>query len=212
MRRPAILLLAAATAAACDSLPPTVVTPPAVPAHDFLNGPAEPGEFVLRVLENEFFVLINSDRASGLISVLRVPASGEVLQGCGGAGELDPAALQLVFHRSGAVNMLLLSRGVNGAVYERRAFNAALRAGGLCEALATQVPLASGPVDATSYDNEAFFSGAHPDAFGWSARGTLLSAADGAPLAYRSEYHGVLAVSGDLLHLVSTVRVSPAPH
>jgi hypothetical protein len=94
-------------------------------------------------------------------------------------------------------------------VYERSTFNAAVRATGLCNALASLIPLARGPVDFTSHDNDTFFTGTHADAFGWSAHGTLLRVADGAPLRFLNESHGVLAADGSLLNSLSQITLTP---
>jgi hypothetical protein len=208
MRRIAIVILGIGLIAACDD--PAGIAPPIEGAPlDISNGPSEPSDVVLRIWDTQFFLLLNSDRASGLISVVRAPDPPGDFVPCGGSQWLDPAAVQLVFHPNGAVNQLLMASQVHAAVYERRSFNTALRNSGLCGALATQTPLASGLVDGIVHDNETFFTGVHADAFGFSIRG-ILHDAGGATLTYSNQYHGVLAASGDLVHLVSRISVKPA--
>ena len=178
---------------------------------DFLNGPDEPGPFIARDSSDPFFMLFDTDRSSGLAVLIRLPAHGVTLIPCGGTTNLDASSLQLVFHASGAINQLLMGRGVQAFVYNRAPFVAALIAGGLCNAIATQVPIASGLVDFNAHDNDTFLSGAHADAFGWSARGLMTSVADGSLLRFQSNSHGVLAADGSLINFVNSISLTSAP-
>jgi hypothetical protein len=180
-------------------------------APDFLNGPEDPGPFIARDNSDPFFMLFNTDRSSGLAALIRLPAPGVTLMPCGGTTNLDASSLQLVFHASGAINQLLMGRGVQAFVYDRAPFVAALIAGGLCNAIATQVPIAGGRVDFNAHDNDTFLSGAHPDAFGWSARGLMTSVADGSLLRFQSNSHGVLSSDGSLIKFVNSISLNPAP-
>jgi hypothetical protein len=141
--------------------------------------------------------------------VVRAPDPPGDFVPCGGSQWLDASAVQLVFHPNGAVNQLLMADQVHAAVYERRSFNSALRTMGLCGALATQVPLATGLVDGIVHDNETFVSGAHADAFGFSIRGVLHDQGGGT-FAYSNQYHGVLDANGDLVYQVSRIGMKPA--
>lgn len=210
MYRTAFLPVLAVAIAACADVPTAGAPAATVPSYDFINGPEDPGPIVLRSSDDDFFVLFNTDRSSDLASLIRLPdPPGDVIP-CGGAQPLAPADLQLVFHQNGIVNQLLIGREVRAYVYERRAFVTALQAGGICAALASQVPIAQGLVAVTSHDNDTFFSGIHADAFGWSANGTLVSAADGSPLRYRNVSYGVLASDGSLVHIINQISLTPA--
>jgi hypothetical protein len=213
VHRPVCLPVLAIAIAACDgSAPVRAVAPPAtVPSYDFVNGPEDPGPIVLRSSDDDFFLLFNTDRSSDLASLIRLPdPPGDVIP-CGGTQPLTPIDMQLVFHAGGVINQLLIGREVRTYVYERRSFVAALRAGGICSALASQVPIAQGLVDVTSHDNDTFFSGTHADAFGWTAHGTLFAAADGAPLQFRNVSHGVLASDGSLVTVFNQITLTPSP-
>lgn len=171
MRRIALVSLAFALSAACsEPLVPVSVATPGRPTLDFMNGPSDPGPFIARSDDDPFFLLVDSDRATGLVSLIRLPAPGVSLIPCGGTTSLDQSSLQLVFHASGAINQLLVGRDVAAFVYDRASFNAARVAGGLCFAIETQAPIAAGRADFNAHDNDTFFSGVHTDAFGWSAR------------------------------------------
>lgn len=210
LRCSGFLLLAAALAACEPATGNDARAPlPTGPALDISEAPETAGPFVIRFNDDLFFVLIVSDRSAGLISVTRFPNPPGVPVPCGGAVALDSATVQLVFHANGAINQLLMDRSAPAAIYDRRSFNRALAAGGLCGALATQVPLATGEVSLVAHDNDTFFSGAHANAFGWSARG-LLTEPGGARLDYFSEYHGVVSTDGEPIHVVSRIRVRPA--
>lgn len=178
--------------------------------YDFINGPEDPAPIVLRSSHDDFFVLFNTDRNSDLASLVRLPDPPDDVVPCGGSQPLEPADLQLVFHRNGSTNQLFIGRQVRAFVYERRSFLAALRAGGgLCAAIASQAPLAQGLVDFAAHDNDTFFSGIHADAFGWSARGTFANATDGSRLRYLNELHGVIAADGSVAHVVSSISLTP---
>ena len=176
---------------------------------DFLNGPENPGPFIARQGDDPFFLLFDTDRSSGLAVAIRLPAPGVTLIPCGGSTNLDESSLQLVFHASGAINQSMMGRGVRAFVYDRATFVAALIAGGLCNALQTQVPNAGGLVDFNSHDNDTFLSGAHADAFGWSARGQMTSTADGSPLRFQTTSHGVLAADGSLVAFSNSISLTP---
>lgn len=178
-------------------------------ANGFINGPDEPGPIVVRSADDTFFLLFNTDRESGLVSLIRLPDAPSHIIPCGGTQPLDGADLQLVFHQNGTINQLLIGRQVHAHVYDRPSFLAALRSGGLCGAIASQTPLAQGLVDFTAHDNDTFFTGIHANAFGWSANGILYSVADGSPLRYLSISRGVVSSDGTLVHLVSTISLSP---
>jgi hypothetical protein len=202
----AALLAACALSACTDATSPLVRDA----SFTFVNGPDSPGPSVLRSTEGDFFMLFNDDRTSRLVSLIRLPSPpGDVIP-CGGAQGLNAADLQLVFHRNGAINELLTGADVSVRVYDRASFGAALGAGGLCHAIATQEPIAEGAADFTAHDNDTFFSGVHANAFGWSARGTVYAASDGAELQYRNDYHGVVADDGSLRHLTSRITLTPA--
>ena len=210
MSRTALATALAASVVACADGPPSAHRAvPTAPSYSFVNGPEDPGPIVLRSSHDDFFVLFNTDRATQLASLIRLPdPPGDVIP-CGGTQPLDPADLQLVFHANGPINQLLVGREVRAYVYERRPFVAAVSAGGLCYAITTQVPIAQGPVDFTAYDNDTFFSGIHADAFGLSAVGAVVRAADGATLRYQNESHGVLAADGSLINIVNSITLSP---
>jgi hypothetical protein len=210
MRRIALVSLALVLSTACsDSLAPVTRLAPERPRLDFMNGPSDPSPFVTRVDDDPFFLLVDSDRSTGLVSLIRLPAPGVTLIPCGGTTNLDQSSLQLVFHASGATNQLLVGRDVTAFVYDRASFNAARAAGGLCFAIATQTPIAAGLADFNAHDNDTFFSGAHADAFGWSARGIVYSLADGTALRFFDESHGVLATDGSLLNFTNSIRLTP---
>jgi hypothetical protein len=179
------------------------------PVTDFINGPAAPGPLITRDNSDPFFILLDSDAAAGLVSVIRLPAPGVTLIPCGGTTNLDQASLQLVVHATGAINQSMMGRAVHAFVYERSGFFAALRAGGLCFALETQVPVAGGLVDFNAHDNDTFLSGAHADAFGWSARGIMTSLADGSEMRFLNTSHGVLAADGSLIHFGNKITLTP---
>jgi len=178
---------------------------------DFMNGPLDPGPFVAREDSDPFFILVDFDRSTALAVVIRLPAPGVTLIPCGGTTNLDESSLQLVFHASGAINQLMMGRGVQAFVYDRAPFIAALQAGGLCHAIETQQPIAGGLVDFNAHDNDTFLSGAHADAFGWSARGIMTSTADGSALRFQNNSHGVLAPDGSLLNFVNSISLTPQP-
>jgi hypothetical protein len=207
-RQLGILCLTIALASCSDSTAPSRVLTDR-PVLDFMNGPDTPGPLITRENNDPFFILLDSDRASGLVSVIRLPAPGVTLIPCGGSTNLDAASLQLVTHASGAINQLMAGRGVHAFVYDRSSFFAALGAGGLCNALMTQVPIAGGLVDFNAHDNDTFLSGAHADAFGWSARGILTSVADGSRLRFLNTSHGVLAADGSLIHFGNKITLTP---
>lgn len=176
-----------------------------------MKGPDEPGPFIARDDSDPFFILVDTDRSTGLAVLIRLPAPGVTLIPCGGSTTLDASSLQLVFHPSGAINQLMMGRGVQAFVYNRSTFVAALIAGGLCHAIATQVPIAGGLVDFNAHDNDTFLSGAHADAFGWSARGLMTGTADGALLRFQNTSHGVLAADGSLINFVNSISLTPWP-
>jgi hypothetical protein len=95
-----ILCLTIALASCSDSTAPSRVLTDR-PVLDFMNGPDTPGPLITRENNDPFFILLDSDRASGLVSVIRLPAPGVTLIPCGGSTNLDPASLQLVTHASG---------------------------------------------------------------------------------------------------------------
>lgn len=205
----ALLGLTIVATGCADSVSPPSHVVADRPALDFMNGPASPGPLVARENSDPFFILLDSDPRAGLISVIRLPAPGVTLIPCGGATNLDQASLQLVTHASGAINQLLIGRDVHAFVYQRASFNAALRSGGLCFAIETQVPIAGGLVDFNAHDNDTFLSGAHADAFGWSARGIMTSMADGSSLRFLNVSHGVLAADGSLIHFSNKITLTP---
>jgi hypothetical protein len=209
MRRLVLLLAAAAIPACADSPAGSTSAAPTAPLFAFTNGPAEPGPFVLRSSGGDLFLLFNTDRATNLASLIRLPdLPGDVVP-CGGTQPLEPAELQLVFHQNGAINQLLLGRQVRVHLYQRSSFIPALLAGGICGALASEVPVAEGRVDFAAHDNDTFFSGAHTNAFGWSASGMVRRAADGALLRYHNQSHGALAPDGSVLHVLNRITLSP---
>jgi hypothetical protein len=209
MRKSIILVVASALIGCLDGT--TMLSPLPEPrvAPDFLNGPEDPGPLITRDNSDPFFMLFDTDRATGLAVLIRLPAPGVTLIPCGGTTNLDESSLQLVFHASGAINQLMIGRGVQAFVYNRSSFVAALIAGGLCNAIATQVPIASGLVDFNAHDNDTFLSGTHADAFGWSARGLMTSTADGSPLRFQNTSHGVLGADGTLITFVNSITLTP---
>jgi len=210
-RRVAILLLSSTLFGCVDSTFPLRPLPVDHAAADFMNGPNEPGPFIERDDADPFFILFDTDRSTGLAVLIRLPAPGVTLIPCGGTTTLDASSLQLVFHASGAINQLLMGRGVQAFVYDRATFVAAVLGGGLCQAIATQVPIAGGLVDFNAHDNDTFLSGAHADAFGWSARGIMTSTVDGSPLRFLNTSYGVLAPDGSLLNFVNSISLTPMP-
>jgi hypothetical protein len=201
MRRRLLLAVLALVAACADR--------PAAPSLSFINGPEDPGPIVLRSSNDGFFLLFNTDRTTNLASLIRLPdPPGDVIP-CGGTQTLEPADLQLVFHENGAINQLLMGRQVRAHVYERASFVAALIAGGLCGAIASQVPIAQGLVDFTAHDNDTFFSGTRTNAFGWSANGTVVRVADGATLQLRVQSRGAVAPDGAVRHVLSRITATP---
>jgi len=212
MRRSLITLFTSLTLAGCidssSTLSPLVDNRV---VRDFLNGPEDPGPLIARDNSDPFFMLFDTDRETGLAVLIRLPAPGVTLIPCGGTTNLDESSLQLVFHANGAINQVMMGRGVQAFVYNRSTFVAALIAGGLCNAIATQVPIASGLVDFNAHDNDTFLSGAHADAFGWSARGLMTSTADGSPLRFQNTSHGVLAADGSLITFVNSISLTPRP-
>ena len=208
MRARFLALLTTVALPACADAPSAVTSTRVGPSYDFLNGPAEPAPMIFRTGDDEFFLLFNSDPGSNLVDLIRLPGGQPDLSPCGGTEALEPVALQLVFHGSGAINQVMMGRTVGAVVYERRSFLTELRAHGVCAAIASQVPLAQGTADFTAHDNDAFFSGTHADAFGWSAVG-LVTAANGALLRLQDESHGVLAADGSLVTIVASITLRP---
>ncbi len=208
MRRLASAVLLAVSVTACGEDAAPARSTPTAASLTFTNGPDDPGPIV-RTAGGDFFLLFNTDRATGLASLIRLPGAQADLIPCGGTQDLEPADLQLVFHESGAINQLLMGRDATAYVYLRGPFNKALLEGGLCFAIETQVSIAQGPVSFVAHDNDTFFSGTHANAFGWSATGTVVSAADGATLRFHSESHGVVASDGSLLNIVNRITLTP---
>jgi hypothetical protein len=210
MRRHVLVLVLTIAVVSCsDSVSTSRLLPADRPVVDFMNGPDSPGPIIARDDSDPFFLLVDSDAAAGLVSVIRLPAPGVTLIPCGGATHLDQSSLQLVTHASGAINQLMKGRGVHAFVYDRSSFFAALRSGGLCFAIETQVPVAGGLVDFNAHDNDTFLSGAHADAFGWSARGIMTSEGDGSSLRFLNTSHGVLASDGSLIHFSNKITLTP---
>ena len=211
MRRSFLILVLSVMAGCVESTAAVSSAPEDRVAADFLNGPEEPGPFIARENADPFFVLLDTDRSTGLAVLIRLPAPGVTLIPCGGTTNLDESSLQLVFHASGAINQLMMGRGVQAFVYDRATFVAALIAGGLCNAIATQVPIAGGLVDFNAHDNDTFLSGHHADAFGWSARGPMTSTTDGSLLRFSNISHGVLAADGSLITFSNSISLTPWP-
>lgn len=212
MKRSLFIVLVLSVLAGCADSPSMVrPTLPQRVAADFMNGPDEPAPFIARDNADPFFILLDTDRSTGLAVLIRLPAPGVTLIPCGGTTNLDGSSLQLVFHASGAINQLMMGRGVQAFVYNRASFVAALIAGGLCTAIATQVPIAGGLVDFNAHDNDTFLSGNHADAFGWSARGQMTNTADGSLLRFSNISHGVLAADGSLITFNNSISLTPWP-
>jgi hypothetical protein len=212
MRRSLVILVVVLTQAGCiDGASAVSPVLDDREARDFMNGPEEPGPLIARENSDPFFLLLDTDRSTGLAVLIRLPAPGVTLIPCGGSTNLDGSSLQLVFHASDAINQLMIGRGVQAFVYNRSTFVAALIAGGLCNAIVTQVPIAGGLVDFNAHDNDTFLSGAHADAFGWSARGLMTSTADGSLLRFQNTSHGVLAADGALIHFANSISLTPWP-
>jgi len=209
MQRTLLVLIAISAATACAEQTP--LTPPAAngPAFNFSNGPATPGPIVFRT-EDDFFLLFNSDPVTGLTSLIRLPDPPDDVLPCGGAQPLGPADLQLAFHPNGAINQLLVGHDARAYLYDRQAFRSAQQQGGICGAITSLTPLAHGTVSFVAHDNDTFFSGTRTNAFGWSAKGTVTAASDGAALRYANQYHGAVAPDGSVLHILS--RITTAAH
>jgi hypothetical protein len=208
MKSIGIIVVALALSACVDNTAPVAAGSSPTVSYDFTNGPESPAPLVFRSAGGDFFIFLNDDRASHLVAVMRTPSASADIIPCGGSQNLDPASLQMVFHNSGTINLLISGRDVHVWLYNRHDFLTALNAGGLCNALDTQVPLYQGTSDFVSHDNDAFFSGVHTDSFGFSAHGTVTQISDGKPYSYRNEYHGALAADGSLLHFSSTITLS----
>ena len=205
--RPSRLVLALAVVSACSEQPSTApALAPAKAALDFTNGPDDPNPMIVRSADDQQFLFLNDDRDAGLFSVIGIPTAPADIVPCGGAQPLDPRSIQLVFHASGAVNMVLKGRALHADLYPRRAFIKALNIGGPCFAIATLTPIYQGLTDIDYHDNDAFSSGVHVDAFGFSARGDVTNAG-GTSFRYQNEYHGTLAPDGTLLHYSSTITL-----
>src|SRR5262245_42251429 len=110
MRRFVPVAALAAAALACADASPDPRTAPTAPSYSFTNGPADPGPVVLRSSDDTFFILFNTDRGTGLASLIRLPGAQADLIPCGGGAALTPADLQLVFHRNGVINQLMIGR------------------------------------------------------------------------------------------------------
>lgn len=212
MRRSATVFvsLAALVALGCSDYPAATGHDRVIArSFDFMNGPAEAGPVLFRTADDDFFLLLDTDRETDLATLIRLPDPPSDVTHCGGSQPLVPADLQLVFHSNDAINSLLIGREARAYVYERHTFVAAAQQTGICGAIATQAPLAQGSVDFVSHDNDTFFSGAHADAFGWSASGVVVSAFDGSLLRLLDESHGVLGADGSLLNAVSRITLTP---
>lgn len=206
-----LVVTAALTACSEGATAPSAGTSSRTVSYDFTNGPSDPNSMVVRSSGGDFFLLFNDDRSSHLVAIMRTPTAPVDVIPCGGTQELDPAGLQLVFHGSGAINMLLKGRQVHVWLYDRSSFLSIVRSpDGLCGALATQVPLYEGFADFVSHDNDAFASGVHTDAFGFSAHGTVTEISSGVTFGFMDEYHGSVGADGTLHHFSSNITLSKA--
>ncbi|HET9514902.1 MAG TPA: hypothetical protein VFO95_13300 [Gemmatimonadales bacterium] len=160
------------------------------PSFTFLNGPEDPGPAVLRSDDDTFIVLFNTDGASGLASVIRLPDPPEDVKQCGGSQPLQGADLQLVFHPDGVIQQLMIGNRVHAWVYDRQDFLAIANSSGVCAAFSTLTPLAHGLVDFVARDNDLFVSNTRTNAFGWIARGNLHLTSDGSAVEFVNRYHG----------------------
>jgi hypothetical protein len=200
----ALVAVAALTACVEGTTAPVQSRGPTV-SYDFTNGPSSPNSMIIRSSGGDFFLIFNDDASDDLVAIMRTPMAPASPVPCEGTQELDAAALQLVFHRSGAVNMLLKGTDVHVWLYEREAF---LSQPDLCTALATQTPLYEGFGNFVLHDNDAFGSGVHTDAFGFSARGTVTGIDDGPTFRFTDEYHGSVGADGTLHHFSSNITLS----
>lgn len=206
-KRAAGLLLLAAAGGCAGSSAPADPTSDLAPAFRFLNGPGAPGPVVLRSDDDGFIVLFNTDRASGLASVIRLPDPPDDVEPCGGSQPLQGADLQLVFHPDGVIQQLMIGNQVQAWVYDRQEFLAIRNASGICAALAALVPLAGGLVDFVARDNDLFAGGPHTNAFGWTARGRLTRTSDGSPVDYQNRYHGAVGTDGTVYSFMSVIKL-----
>jgi len=191
-----------------DATSPSIQREPGSPAFAFSNGPETPGPIVFRTTDDPFFLFFDDDRTVQLAAIMR-PGDPAALIPCGGSNSLNPVDLQLVFHSSGAINQTLIGRDIDVWLYARRDFLIDVRDNGLCHALVTQIPLYHGTASLVAHDNDTFFSGTHPDAFGFSAVGTVTKISDGSRYRYQNEYHGVLGTDGAPLSFHASIRLSP---
>lgn len=177
------------------------------PSFTFLNGPEDPGPAVLRSDDDTFIVLFNTDGASGLASVIRLPDPPEDVEQCGGSQPLQSADLQLVFHPDGVIQQLMIGNQVHAWVYDRQDFLAIANSSGVCAALDALVPLAAGLVDFVARDNDLFVAGPRTNAFGWTARGLLTRTSDGSPVNYQNRYHGAVGTDGTVHSFMSVIKM-----
>lgn len=173
----------------------------------FLNGPEDPGPAVLRFDDDTFIVLFNTDRASGLASVIRLPDPPDDVEQCGGSQPLQGADLQLVFHPDGVIQQLMIGNQVHAWVYDRQDFLTIANSSGICAALDALVPLAGGMVDFVARDNDLFVTGPRTNAFGWTARGLLTRTSDGSPVDFQNRYHGAVATDGTVHSFMSVIKL-----
>jgi hypothetical protein len=188
--RAAGLLILAAAGGCADSSAPADPASDLAPAFTFLNGPSAPGPVVLRSDDDEFILLFNTDPSTGLASLIRLPDPPDDVFQCAGTQPLVGADLQLVFHRNGAIQSLLIGNEVHAWIYDRQTFLSVADASGLCAAFSTLTPLAHGLVDFIARDNDLFLGTTRTNAFGWIARGTLHLTSDGSTVESVNRYHG----------------------
>lgn len=207
MRRAALAVLVAVTVAGCTENIDPVTPNPISSTLSVSSWSSGSSTLIVRSSGGDPFILLNDDPSVDLVAVMRTPTAPANLVPCGGDQDLDAAAVKLIFHGSGAVNLQIKGSNVHVWLYERQSFFSALFGGGLCAALATQGPLYEGFADFTLHDNDAFASGVHTDSFGFSSKGSVNRISDGAAFSYRNDYHGVLSSDGTVKQFSSTITL-----